>query len=143
MRVLKITASSCPALALFLPCSALLCSALLLPCSCPALLMLLPRSCIASTPLLVLPTPVWQPSSSSSAPYDFFRHGESRLLWYYRSQMGQYHVERATSFQVYFLSLPGPSNLQDHRHFDFCKKEPSESRGLTDLAVILPFPLPF
>ena len=70
------------------PLSALLCSALLLPCSCTA-----PKSCpahasapllLCSSPapalLLVLPTPVWQPSSSSSAPLDFFCHGESRLL---------------------------------------------------------------
>ena len=52
-------------------CSTSLFSALLLPCFCPAPAL-----------LLVLPTPVWQPSSSSSAPYDFFRHGDSRLLWY-------------------------------------------------------------
>ena len=46
--------SSCPAPTLFLPCSALLCLALLRPCSCPApapaqaaLLMLLPCSCFA------------------------------------------------------------------------------------------------
>ena len=49
-----------------------------LPCFCP----LWPCSCSSPAlfPLLLLPTPVWQPSSSS-APYDFFRHGESRLLW--------------------------------------------------------------
>ena len=64
-------------------CPVLLYSALLLPYSCPApaLLMLQPRPCFAPALLLVLPTPVWQPSSSSSAPNDFFWHGESRLLW--------------------------------------------------------------
>ena len=30
-----------------------------------------------------LPITFWQPTSSS-APYDFFRHGESHLLWYTR-----------------------------------------------------------
>ena len=35
----------------------------------------------APSQLQLLPTPVWQPSSSS-APYDFLRHGENRLLWY-------------------------------------------------------------
>ena len=60
-------------------------------CSCPTppLLLLLLCSCFDPGPLLpffclllvlVLPSPVWQPLSSS-APYDFFRHGESRLLW--------------------------------------------------------------
>ena len=74
--------SSCPLSALL--CFTLLCSApaLFLPCSCPdhasAPLLL----CSSPAPaLLVLSTPVGQPSSSSSAPYDFFRHGESRLLW--------------------------------------------------------------
>ena len=59
-----------------------------LPSFCPVLLYsahasapLLLCSSPAPALLLVLPTPVWQPSSSSSAPYDFFRHGESRLLW--------------------------------------------------------------
>ena len=64
--------------------SALLSSvpALFLPCSCPAQASapLLLCSCPAPALLLVLPTPVWQTSSSS--PFDFFRHGESRLLWY-------------------------------------------------------------
>ena len=71
--------SSCP-----LFCPVLLYSALLLPCSCPAHVSapLLLSSSPAPTLLLVLPIPVWQPSSSPSAPYDFFRHGESRLLWY-------------------------------------------------------------
>merc|ERR1711873_47956 len=45
-------------------------------CSCPDSALLLP--CSWSCPV---GTPVWQPSSSSSAPYAFFRHGESRLLW--------------------------------------------------------------
>ena len=69
--------SSCP-----LFCPVLLYSALLLPCSCPAHVSapLLLSSSPAPTLLLVLPIPVWQPSSSPSAPYDFFRHGESRLL---------------------------------------------------------------
>ena len=51
-------------------------------CPAPALLILLPCSSPAPFLLLILllPTLVWQPSSSSS-PYDFFRHGESRLLW--------------------------------------------------------------
>ena len=59
----------------------------------PALLLLFPCSCIGPGRLLacsqpapalplILPTPVLQPSSSS-ALYDFFRHGESRLLWYH------------------------------------------------------------
>ena len=69
--------SSCPLSALF--CFTLLSSApaLFLPCSCPAHtaapLFLCP------TPALLLPTPVWQPSSS--APYNFFWHGKSYLLW--------------------------------------------------------------
>ena len=72
--------SSCLA-PFFLPSSALLCSALLLPYSCLAPAPLLLSISPAPTLLLVLLTTVWQTSSSSSAPYDFFRHGESRLLW--------------------------------------------------------------
>ena len=60
------------------PLSSLLCFTIL--SSAPALL--LPCFCPAPALLLVLPTLFWQPSSSSSAPYDIFRHGESRLLWY-------------------------------------------------------------
>ena len=63
--------------------------ALLLPSSCPDPA---PYSCSAPAYLptysypapalfLLLPTLVWQPSSLS-APYNFFRHGEIRLLWY-------------------------------------------------------------
>ena len=73
-----------PVPAQLLPGSALLYSALHLPCSCPApsLLMLLPPSCFA--PGLLLPCSCHAPAmlllSSSSAPYDFFRHSESRLF---------------------------------------------------------------
>ena len=54
------------------------------PCSYPAHASAPLLLCSSPAPalLLVLPTPVWQPSSSSSAPYDFFRNGESRLLRY-------------------------------------------------------------
>ena len=51
-------------------------SALLLPCPASAL----PGPALGPALLQLLPTPVWQPSSSS-ALYDFFRHGKSRLLW--------------------------------------------------------------
>ena len=77
----QVLPSSCPLSALF--CFTLLSSAtaLFLPCSCPApaLLILQPRSCFAPALLLVLPTLVWQPSLS--APYNFFWHGKSHLLW--------------------------------------------------------------
>ena len=58
---------------------------MLLPYSCffPALALLLACSWSAPALPLILPTPVLQPLSSS-ALYDFFRHGESRLLWYDR-----------------------------------------------------------
>merc|ERR1711895_417395 len=56
--------------------------AVLLPCSLQAPILHIPSSSPVPAQLLPLPTPVWQPSSSSSAPYDFFRHGDSRLLWY-------------------------------------------------------------
>ena len=73
--------SSCPLSAQI--CFTLLSStpALFLPCCCPALDLLLPYSWPNASLILVPPTPVWQPSSSS-APFDFFWHGESRLLWY-------------------------------------------------------------
>ena len=61
-------------------------------------LMLLPYSCLIPAPslllacswptpamLLLLATPVRQPSSS--ALYNFFRHGDSRLLWYLKIYM--------------------------------------------------------
>ena len=73
------------------PLSALLCFTLLssaptlfLRCSCPAHASAPLLLCSGPAPalLLVLPTPVWQPSSSSSAPYNFFRHSETCLLWY-------------------------------------------------------------
>ena len=63
---LLLPACSYPAPAILLPFLALL---LLQPCSNPA-----------PSLFLLLPTPVWQPFSSS-ALYDFFRHGESSLLW--------------------------------------------------------------
>ena len=65
--------ASAPAPLLLLPCSCIA-SGLLLACSwsAPALLLVL---------VLVLPSPVWQPSSSSP-PYDIYRHGESCLSWY-------------------------------------------------------------
>merc|ERR1711872_556708 len=68
----------CPTLAVLMPCS-LQTPILHIPSFSPVPTQLLPSFFPAL--LLVLPTPVWQPSSSSSAPYDFFRHGESRLLW--------------------------------------------------------------
>ena len=66
--------SFCPVLALFLPSSASFCSALLLPCFCPVCASAPLLLCSSPAPaLLVLPTPVWQPSSSSSSvPYDAF-----------------------------------------------------------------------
>ncbi len=76
--------SSCPLSALL--CFTLLSStpALFLPCSCPAHASapLLLCSCPAPALLLVLPTLVWQlsSSSSSSAPYDFF--GTARAAFY-------------------------------------------------------------
>ena len=79
------SSSFCPALALLLPCS-FPAPVLLLTCSCSAPVRFLPYffSCPTPALLLVLPTPVWQPSSLS-ALYDFFRHGDSRLLWYHLS----------------------------------------------------------
>lgn len=79
----KLLPKSCSAPARFLLCSVLLCSTLtlLLPCSCPASALLLRCSLPANGLLLVVPTSVWQPPSTS-APYDFSRHGENRILWY-------------------------------------------------------------
>ena len=72
--------SSCPLSALLY--FTLLSSAQLQPRSCPAHASAPLLLCSSPAPaLLALPTPVWQPSSSSSAPYVFFRHGERRLLW--------------------------------------------------------------
>ena len=75
-----------PAQLLLAFCSALLCSALsssalLLPCFCLAPALLLACSWPASALLVVVPTSVWQPSSTS-VPYDFSRHGENGILWY-------------------------------------------------------------
>ena len=79
--------ASAPPWLLLLPCPCSRAPApepLPLSCSCsapaPSSTLIFPWSCPA--PAQVLPTPVWQPSSSSSAPNDSFRHGESRLLWY-------------------------------------------------------------
>ena len=71
--------SSCPLSALF--CFTLLSSApaLFLPCSCPAHTAAPLLLCSSPAPALLLPTTVWQPSSS--APYNFFWHGKSYLLW--------------------------------------------------------------
>ena len=61
-----------PAPNLFLPCSW---SCPTLPLPFLALLLLLLQPCSFTA------TPVWQPPSLS-APYNFFRHGKSRPLWY-------------------------------------------------------------
>ncbi len=73
--------------------------ALLLAYSCPALGLLL--ACFWSAPALhlVLPIPVWQPSSSS-APYNFFWHGESRLLWYFYSIDGKQHYSGLKRYAI-------------------------------------------
>ena len=52
--------------------------------------------CFHHFPML-LPITFWQPTSSS-APYDFLRHGESSLLWYFQ-QMPQ------NTFQQFSLIL--------------------------------------
>ena len=67
----------------FFPALALLLAypSLLPACSWPAHGLLLACSWSAPVLLMVLPTPVWQSPSSSSAPFDFSRHGENRLLW--------------------------------------------------------------
>ena len=77
-----------PTPALLQPTCSMLAHTLLLPCSCPVptsvLILPCPTSALsgpAPSLLLLLPTPVWQPSSSS-AHFNFFRHGESRLLSY-------------------------------------------------------------
>ena len=85
--------SSCPAPALLLPYS---CppTALLLLCSClPAPTLLLPHSCSCPTPAPAMSFPAPAPADPSLAAFiiistlRLFRHGESRLLWYY---IGQY-----------------------------------------------------
>ena len=82
MKFGKWTANA-PALLLLIPCSCIA-PGLLLACSHPAPGLLMVCSCPAPALLLVLllvpPTPVWQPSSSS-ALYNFLWHGDSRLLW--------------------------------------------------------------
>ena len=87
--------SFCPAPAL-LPCPAPSPSPVLLLPTClpaPALFLLLPCSCSipASFLLLLLPTSVWQPSSSS-APCNFFRYGKSHLLWYQWPLLASGHI---------------------------------------------------
>ena len=84
----QVLPSSFPAPTLFLPCPAQLCSALafaparFLLCSylAPTSALLLLYSWTAPALLLVLPTPVYQPSSSSPS-YNFFLLRESHLLW--------------------------------------------------------------
>ena len=74
---------------------------MLMACSQPAPSLLLACSWSAPALLLVLPTPVWQPSSSS-APYDFFRHGESRLLWYLNYHISSFLPQhRAISLGIF------------------------------------------
>ena len=74
----KLLPSPCSAPALFLPYSALLCLALLLPCSypAPALLMLLPRSCFA--PALLLPC-----SWSCQPQFGSLHHHHQHLMTFF------------------------------------------------------------
>ena len=65
-------------LLLLCPCPASARKPLHLPYSCPTLTPALLFPCTCSASALVPPTPI-EPPSSSSAPYDFSRHGQSRL----------------------------------------------------------------
>ena len=111
--------SSCPLSALL--CFTLLSSApaLFLPCSCPAHASAPLLLCSSPAPaLLVPPTPVWQPSSSSSAPYDFFRHGESHLLWY---KFMNHMVNSSASLSIYSTQKEDElrTKVVEKIHWDF------------------------